>query len=225
MDRTVVRAGGKGAGFVSVLVMLAAGAAVYAGPTYDFTCITNNSAANAAIGEAQLFVEVQNPGGNQVTFYFTNTGPEASSICDVYFDDGSLLSIVGIIDGSGVSFGSPATPGNLPGGNSISPAFETTDDFSADSNPPVEHNGVNPGENLAIMFSLKGGMTYGDILDDLASGELRIGLHVQAFPDGGSESFVNNRDPSVVPVPGAILLGALGVGCIGWFRRRRVLDR
>ena len=39
------------------------------------------------------------------------------------------------------------------------------------------------------MFSLEDGQTY-DVLDDLDSGDLRVGLHVQAFCRGGSESFV-----------------------------------
>ena len=154
--------------------------------------ITNNNAADAGIGEAQLFVEVIDAGADQVTFRFMNTGPQACSIADVYFDDGTLLGIADIINSSGVSFSQGATPHNLPGGNNVSPAFETTEDFSADSDPPVQPNGVNPGEQLSIVFDLKDGKAYSDVLDDLNSGDLRIGIHVQAFESGASESFVNN---------------------------------
>ena len=49
------------------------------------------------------------------------------------------------------------------------------------------------------MFDLKDGKTYSDVLDDLDSGDLRIGIHVQAFESGAGESFVNNGP--VVPAP------------------------
>ena len=67
---------------------------------YSFYNITNNDAGDAAIGEAQLSVDVTDNGGNQVLFTFLNSGPEASSITDVYFDDnsGQLLSIASITD-------------------------------------------------------------------------------------------------------------------------------
>ena len=73
--------------------------------TYGFQCITNNSLTDAAIGEAQLFVDVTDPGGDQVLFTFINDGPEASSITDVYFDDGALLGLAAIDNSDpGVSF-------------------------------------------------------------------------------------------------------------------------
>jgi hypothetical protein len=177
---------------------------------FGFGCITNDVAADCNAGEAQLQVDVTaGPGANQVSFQFTNSGPNASSIADVYFDDGTLLGIASIVNGAGVSFSVGASPPDLPGGNGISPAFVVTAGFSADSNPPVQPNGVNPGETLTIIFDLQGGGTLADVLSELGTGELRIGIHVQGFSGGGSESFVNT------PEPGAALLivaGALGLG-------------
>lgn len=212
---------------VVILSLILLCAHVEAAPTYSFVNITNNNAGDAAIGEAQLFVELFDVGGNQVNFTFTNSGPEASSIADVYFDDGSLLGIA-YIDNSdpGVQFSQNATPSELPGANSVIPIFETTADFSADSDTPVQSNGVNPGESLGITFDLQTGATFDDVINDLTSGDLRIGIHVQGFASGGSESFVNNGivdGDGVIPAPGALLLCSIGAGCLGWLRRRRTL--
>ena len=198
-----------------------------AAPTYSFVNITNNDPANAAIGEDQLSVEIFDVGSGLIDFVFSNAGPEPSSITDVYFDDGGLESIASIDDSlPGVDFGQGASPPDLPGGNNATPPFVTTAGFSADSETPVQSNGVNPGEQLGIRFNLSGGTTFDDIVDDIASGDLRIGIHVQAIGLGGSESFING-DPingnGVIPAPGALLLGGIGVVCIGWLRRQRTL--
>jgi hypothetical protein len=199
--------------------------------TYGFHSITNNNLVDAATGAAQLFVDVSDYGASQVLFTFRNTGPLASSICDVYFDDGGALgTIASLIDRdtgglAGVDFGLGATPANLPAGKSISPAFETSPGLAADSAAPVQPNGVNPGEWLGVLVNLQNGNTFGSVLDALAlgvttpetSGSLRVGIHVQGFAGGGSESFING---AVVPVPGAILLGMLGLGAAGLKLRR-----
>ena len=199
-------------------------------PTYSFVNITNNNAGDAAIGEAQLFVELFDL-TTQVEFYFTNTGTEDSSITDVYFDNGSLLGIASIDNTStGVSFTQLASPPDLPGGETVSPPFDVTAGFSADSDPPAQPNGVNPSEYLGIIFDLQVGGSFQDVLDELASGELRIGIHVQGFSSGGSESFINNgivdgngNGNGVIPAPGALLLGSIGVSFVTWLRRQRTL--
>jgi hypothetical protein len=190
--------------------------------TLSFLCITPNLSAECQIGATQLRVVASDNGDGRVRFVITNTGPAASSIADVYFDDGTLLGISQVINGGpGVDFSQDATPGNLPGGNNISPAFETTAGFSADSNPPVQPNGVNPGESLTILFFLMSGGTFADVASELASGELRVGLHVQGFASGNSASFVNM--PSVpLPAAGWLLLSGLATVAAGGRPRRRV---
>ena len=182
--------------------------------TFGFSCITANSIYCPSVA-SQLTVGVTDAGGGQVLFTFTNAGAIASSITDVYFDDGTLLGIASIESGPGVDFSQFASPHNLPGGNNIDPHFETTAGFSADSDPPVQPNGVNPGEWLKIYFNLQSGPTFDDTLAALNNGDaLRIGIKVQGLPDGQSESMVNGP-PQAVPEPDAwLLLGAVLVGLL-----------
>jgi len=79
----------------------------------------------------------------------------------------------------------------------------------------VEHNGINPNEWLGITFDLKPDKTFGDVTGNLACGQLRIGIHVQGYASGGSESFVN------VPEPATVTLLSAGLGIVTLLRRRR----
>jgi MYXO-CTERM domain-containing protein len=204
--------------FIVLAAMAVSSATALATVTYSFQNVTANSVANAASGQAQLSVDVAPVGLNQVSFTFFNAGPAAMSITDVYFDDGTLLGIASITNGPGVNFSQGASPPNLPGGNLLTPAFNTTAGFFADSDPPAQPNGVNPGEQLTIVFDLINGQTFNDTINALNTpGDyLRIGIHVQGFADGGSESFVNN-----VPAPGMLALAGAG----GLFAARRKRSR
>lgn len=51
--------------------------------SYTFFSMTNNRSGDAAVGEAQLRMEVEAVGTGQVRFTFTNLGPGPSSITDV----------------------------------------------------------------------------------------------------------------------------------------------
>ncbi len=188
---------------------------------YVFDNISNNNAADAAIGEAQLTARVEDTmNANQVLFTFLNSGSDLCSITEVYFDGATLLGIAAIKNGTGVSFAQDATPANLPGANNAVPPFVTSAGLSADSDPPVQPNGVNPGESLGILFDLQSGNTFANVVSDLADAGLRVGIHVQGFASGGSESFVNNSVP--LPVPGAVLLGFLGLTTAATRLRRHI---
>ncbi len=187
--------------------------------SFGFQDITHESATDAAIGEAQLYVDVTSVVGDprKVQFAFHNRGPLASSITDGYFDDSlhALLSMDSITGSPGVQFSRLATPQELPGGHTI--GFHTTAGFSADSDPPVEPNGVNPGETLWIVYDLQTGMTLDDVTAQMLSSALRVGIHAQGFASEGSESFVTHTP---VPEPDGLALLGLSLAATAWLRRR-----
>lgn len=225
------------AGAVCCIGLLAAAPAYATSPTVlNFYGITHNDMTGAAVadGVANLRAEVSDIGGDKVRFKFTNNS-NVSSLTDVYFADGALLGISGVTSSSGVSFtGGSASPPDLPGGNNVSPAFQTTAGFLADADSPPTKNGVQNsdaiGEWLAIDFSLKNGKSFADVLAALAlpgslptaaAPWLRVGLHVQSFAGGYSESFIN----SPIPEPEAYAMLLAGLGLVNFAARRRKQDK
>lgn len=185
--------------------------------TFSFDCITGSgSSTNCNIGEAQLALEVTAAGPGQVSFTLSNTGSEDLSAAQLYFDDGLglLASVVSVVDGSGVDFEEGGTPANLPGGNSY--GFDAEYVFSAENPAPFE--GVNPGEEVTVVFTLAAGKTLADVLAAIGSENLRVGVHGIAFENGKSKSFIN--DPVGVPEPAAALLLLAG-GAAALAQRRR----
>lgn len=188
--------------------------------TLSFYCITTGgtSGADCPIATAQITVDVTGVSPGVVNFRFNNAGPLVTSISEVYFDNGTLLGISSVAHSAGDPWtGGSANPGNLPGGNNVSPPFVTTAGFLAESDPSPPQNGVRPGEYLDVVFNLQGGGTLADVLAELATGEVRVGMHVIAFESGGSVSIVNNP---VVPVPAAAWLFGSAFGLLAVMRRK-----
>ena len=203
----------------TILIAVLISAPALAGPTYSFINISSNNVLDAAIGEAQLTVNVTDGGSGNALFTFGNSGPQACSITDIYFDDGATLTSIQQIQypTSGVSFSVGATPGNLPAGSSIPSAFVA--DLSLDSDSPTSHNGINPGEALGVLVGLQPSINLDDVMTAIDTGSLRIGIHVQAFDSEGSESFIT-APASPVPVPGAYTLSMIGAGLTFLLRKK-----
>ncbi|MHC5139553.1 MAG: PEP-CTERM sorting domain-containing protein [Planctomycetota bacterium] len=186
--------------------------------TYDFYNITHNNAANAATGQLQLSVAVSDKGSGFVGFKFMNAGPADCVITEIYFQDGSILGFASIDESlSGVDFKEDevgnVSPKNLPGGKSIDPQFIATTGFSIEPVNPEPTWGVEPGEWVEIVYSLQSGKTYANIIEELNTETLRIGIHVQSFENGGSESFIT-------PEPATMVL--LGLGGLLLRKRRKI---
>jgi hypothetical protein len=196
--------------------------------TYGFPTRLTNGGPNVG---SQLTVDVEAAALNStvVDFTFRNAGPLASSITDIYFEDGTLLGISTITNSAGVEFAVGASPGNLPSGQTASPPFQATAGFTADSTSPTQPNGVNPGEWVKITFNLINGRTYANTIAAIAAGAvdggLRMGIHVQGLSNGGSDSYINGPnpvpDPSSVPDGGttAMMLGGALLAIAGVRRK------
>jgi len=186
--------------------------------TYPFEIFTSNGAYFDS-PDIDLYVIVSN-GDGSVDFTFYNESLVPSSLSAVYFDDGSLLGISAVTNGPGTLFTQPATPGNLPGAGLLDPPFVTTEEFCIDGDPPPSQNGVNPvdaGEPLEwvqVTFDLVGDATLANVLEELDTGVLRIGVRLTALPDGSSESAIN------VPEPTAAFI--LGLGLFTLLKKRRL---
>lgn len=188
--------------------------AAEAGVVYSFQGLTFNNAANTAIGEAQLSLEVSQVGADKVEFKFSNTGPAAAVITQAYWEDGAgvLASIDSIANGAGVDFKTGAAPGHLPGSN------PHINDFKVSAKNPAPTNGVNPGEFVKVVFNLVNTKSFNDVLAGINLDLLKIGVHVQSYRNGGSESFVVGGN--VVPTPAAAGMGFALMG-LGLLRRNR----
>lgn len=203
-----------------------------------FDRITSNNAENVA---NQLSAQLRDGSSavsdfnlalaaDEVLFTFKNSAAVASSVAEVYFDDGVIFSQTGLYNSLGgfTDFvGGTPTPSNLPAGNTINPPFSATASFGADFNGNP-NKGINQGSDiLGIKIKLLVGLNSNDVVAALTNGDLRLGLHVRSIGNaGGSDSFVNkpvSETVTPVPVPAAAwLFGGALVTLLGNSRRKQV---
>ena len=210
-------------------LLLAGAHASAADLTYGFNRITNNNTENVA---SQLSITMWDAAGanaaysslaldgDQLLFTVQNNVGIASSVSEVYFDDG-LLGPSAVLNslGGGTNFtGGSANPGNLPSGKNASPPFVATQAFSADAVSGNPSNGVDASDDiLGIVLGLGSFTDFNAVAAAVSDGSLRFGLHVRSIGvAGGSDSFVNE-----VPIPAAIwLFGSALLGFAGITRRK-----
>jgi hypothetical protein len=191
--------------FFAAIAALAVSLTCVQAELYSFSAITANDTNGLAqtTGEQQLYMDVTLLGAGQSSLVFTNTGPEISFISAIYFDfvPELDLTIGAIHDGGGVNFRmGPAKPENLPGGKGVDDVFIA--DLSTHATKPTSSKGINAYESLELIMNYDAAF---DLIDALADKDLKVGLHVQGFAGGYSESFINRNDPGVtIPEPGTL---------------------
>lgn len=190
----------------------------------SFTKVTNNASEDLS---SQLTAIVSSVVGQpeKVDIALGNDVGVASSVSEVYFDsrgDSPLVS-GSILSQTGTNFGWGSTaPPNLPGGNTLSPAFNAT--FSADTQPGPPNNGINDSSNsLVFRFMLDSGAGFADVENALINGDLRLGVHVRSIGETGepSDSYVTQMNGNIIPLPSPALLGGAGLAVVTAVRRRR----
>lgn len=217
--------------------------------TYDFRYgnLTGNSTTNAATG-AQYRFELINTGAGTVGFRFSNAGPLASSITDIYFQvspsaKGLIGGLASIVDsGANVNFQLGARTKSLEGSAAGVPDFVVDSKLSAYSRGASPSNGVDRGsEWVQLVFNLRRGVTFADVQAAVdrayndasaiwkadgsvqrgADDGIRVGIRVQGFATGKPESFVA-RAGLLVPEPSAFATASLsGLLLLLHARRRR----
>ncbi|MEG5031957.1 PEP-CTERM sorting domain-containing protein [Microcoleus sp. AT3-D2] len=157
--------------------------------------------------------------GSSVLFNIFNSGnPTASDmfISKVLFDDNGYLSnaVANVANIGNVAFTGGAGNDQLPqGGN----GFTTDYAFSRNTGGGNKW-GIQGGETLGLSFT----GNYANVVSALNTGALKLGLHVQALPNGASDSYISSTsNTEATPEPLTMLAAGAAVGFGTMFKKQR----
>jgi|GEM_PF-5364911 len=232
--------------FISAVIVCAFTVAPALADSYPFSMITSSAVVDQSgnpIDTSSWFsLEISEATGGGVNFKFLNNAPAPSepgylsAITEVFFYDGALIGdSIGSLAGSGplVSFDVvPAQPGaQLPGFVGLGTKAYAAADADTPATKGLLGYGIHSGEWLEVIFEnveLNAVLASLDLSgsNQKIEGALQIGIHVQALPgydkDGNWKPDTISNSYIITPVPGAVLLGFLGLGYAGMRLRREV---
>ena len=184
---------------------------------FGFDTVTTNSPLNSTIA-GQMFMDANVMGAGMSSVGFTNIGPLASTVTEIYFgsDEALNLNLDSLIYCSpGVDFDiTGATPANPPGMNDFGNWWTITIAAAEATQSPAQ-NGIDPFECLELQVSYDGSLSFSELIQ---FGQLQVALHVISLPDGESETFVNGTE--VIPEPASLVLIGVSGSLIAFVRRR-----
>ena len=205
---------------------VAAVSAVSAAPAsaFNFSNITGGDTPGDSYVNSFTFDVVDE--GQSVIFNIKNSGDAAASSMFIskvffddkksFFDDDTYLSspLVNIGNVGQVGFNGGASKDQLPqGGN----GFDTDYAFSRNTGEGNEF-GIQAGESLGLSFT----GDYNLVISALKSGDLKLGLHVQALPNDQSDSYISsNGNTENTPEPLTMLAAGAAVGFGTMFKKQR----
>lgn len=198
------------AGIAAISAMSAAPASAF-----TFSNITGGDTAGDAFVNSFSFDVTQS--GNSVLFNVSNGGNAAAAsmfIAGVFFDDNGYLSNGSAVNNTTSAFSAAnRSDAQLPQGGT---GF-TTDYAFLSNNGGGNQWGVQGGESIGFSFT----GNYNNVVSALNSGALRLGLHVQALPQGASDSFLSASNSAATPEPLTMLAAGAAVGFGSMFKKQR----